>query len=59
MGYLSACFEVGGRTVKLPSPCLKLARAMLKTYNLVRKHKHTYLVLDNVPYSINNQSQSI
>ena len=34
------------------STCLKLVRTMLETWNLVHKYFHTYVVLENIPFSI-------
>ena len=36
VGFLGVRFEMGGKI----SPCLKLVRIMLETWNLVRKYTH-------------------
>ena len=36
----------------LPIPYLKLVRIMLKTSNLARKYTRTYVVSENIPFSI-------
>ena len=43
MGSLGARFEVGGGG--------GLVTNMLKAWNLVRKYTHTYVVLENIPFS--------
>ena len=49
-GFLRVSFwGAQGEGLKV-TPCLKLVRIMLETWNLVRKY--TYAVSDNIPFSI-------
>ena len=52
VGFLRVRFEVGGRGGgggKI-TPCLKLIRVMLESWNLVRKYTYTYVVSENMPF---------
>ena len=48
VGFLRVRFEVGEGEVKLLR--LKLIRAMLESWNLVRKYTYTYVVSENMPF---------
>ena len=49
VGFLRVRFEVrrGGGKI---TPCLKLIRVMLESWNLVRKYTYTYVVSENMPF---------
>ena len=56
VGFLGVLFEVcvcleGAQHYPSPSPCLKLVRIMLESWNLARKYTHPYVVSENIPYS--------
>ena len=40
VGFLGVCFGMGVGWDKITSPCLKLVRVMLETWNLVRMYTH-------------------
>ena len=51
MAFLGVRFEVRAGGSKT-TPCLKLVRIMLESSNLAGKYTHTYLVSENIPFSI-------
>ena len=50
-GLFRGSFLRGGGVKLPPSPRLKLVTIMIKTWNLVRKYTHTYVVSENITFS--------